>query len=107
MDKPPINDEDSASTKPKRRRLTPARVQINLRIDRYFLKQIDEADKQDCTTRSKLIRTAVFWFLMPQHRNGQQTDEDYIFETIQYRRRLATTNKWMKEHGHELDPYDS
>ena len=81
-------------------------MQINVRIDKQLLARIDMATKHHFTTRSQLVRSAIYWFLMPHHRKLEQSEEDYIFETIQYRRRLASINKWHNEHGGEIDPYD-
>lgn len=94
------------ATRRRRTRRQP-KLQINLRIDRHFLSRIDEAAIQDCTTRSELIRTAIQWYLIPQNRSLEQNDQDYIFETIKHRRAVASSNRWFKEHGHEIDVYDS
>ncbi|HEX4774667.1 MAG TPA: ribbon-helix-helix domain-containing protein [Candidatus Saccharimonadales bacterium] len=102
----PSDASDTTKTRHRRSHKL-ATAQINLRINEHFLSRIDEAVKQDCTSRSELIRIAIFWYLMPHHRNFEQSQEDYIFETIKHRKAIASSNKWFKEHGHEIDVYDS
>lgn len=71
-----------------------------------LLKLVDENAKKEFTTRSSLIRTAINWYLIPQGRELAKLDPDTIFETLQRRKIRAEWNKFMKEHGDELDPYD-
>lgn len=81
-------------------------VRIDMRILEHQLELIDQAAKDECTSRSELIRTAINWYLKPQNRANDQGEEDYIFATIKHRRTRASYNKWLKEHGHEIDAYD-
>jgi metal-responsive CopG/Arc/MetJ family transcriptional regulator len=97
--KPNTTAKSRQSHKPRMQR-------IDLRINKELLLFIDGTAKQESTTRSELIRTAIYWYLMPQHRDASQSKEEYIFETLKHRRQLAASRKWLKDHGQEIDVYD-
>jgi metal-responsive CopG/Arc/MetJ family transcriptional regulator len=72
-------------------------VRINLTISSTFLERIDEAARQDYTTRSDLIRVALLWYLRPQGRELDQLDPNAIFKTLKKRRDQAALRKMFND----------
>jgi metal-responsive CopG/Arc/MetJ family transcriptional regulator len=79
-------------------------VRINLTISKALLRRVDEAAKQDYTTRSDIIRVALLWYLRPQGRELDQTDPDTVLKVLNQRRAKAALNKIIKEN--DIDPHD-
>lgn len=71
-------------------------VRVNLSISKELLVKVDAAAKQDYTTRSDMIRTALLWYLRPQGRELDQADPEVILKTLQRRKSLRQMNKMMK-----------
>lgn len=71
----------------KKRQAHKAKAQrVILSISEGLLDIVDEAAKQDFTTRSDIIRTALLWYLRPQGCDLNQTDPEAIFKTLKLRR---------------------
>lgn len=74
-------------------------IRINLTISKALLERVDEAAKQDYTTRSDIIRVGLLWYLRPQGRDLDQTDPDTVLKMLNQRRAKAYLNKVIKENN--------
>ena len=79
-------------------------IRINLTISKSLLRRVDDAAKQDYTTRSDIIRTSLLWFLRPQGREFDQTDPETILKVLNQRKAKAALNKIIREEA--LDQLD-
>jgi metal-responsive CopG/Arc/MetJ family transcriptional regulator len=83
----------------------PDTARIMLTLPRQLLERLDEAAKQDYTTRSGLIRQALLWYLRPQGRQHDQSDPDAIYKTLQHRKQSKELKKLLHETSN-IDVYD-
>lgn len=90
---------DASSEKPaKRRNSRKGRMkQIAISIPNDLLKQVDEAAKQDYTSRSDIIRIALLWYLRPQGRDLAKLSPEEIYKILNNRRMRAYFNKIKKD----------
>lgn len=82
-------------------------VRINLIISDGLLDKVDQAAKQDFTTRSEIIRSALLWYLRPQGRDLNEADTDEILRTLQRRKAGADLRKYLKDNKDDIDVYDT
>lgn len=92
VQKTPLSSAKKVSHPPK-----PGTIRISLTIPEGLLKKVDEAAKQDYTTRSDLIRVALLWYLRPQGRELDQTDPEVILRTLQQRHLHNEVKKMLKD----------
>lgn len=57
---------------------------------------VDKAAKEDFTTRSDIMRTALLWYLRPQGRELQQVEPDVIYKTLQHRKARLGLRKMLQ-----------
>lgn len=82
-------------------------IRINITVPKQLLHDIDQAAKQDYTTRSDIIRIAALWYLRPQGRELDKLDPDTIYNLLRQRHMRAGVNKMIKDLGKDIDVYDS
>lgn len=70
---------------------------INLSIPEGILSMVDEAAKQDFTTRSDIIRSAVLWYLRPQGRDLRDIDPEVVVEIMQMRKALKSSRQLKRK----------
>lgn len=90
----PSSDIKSSGKKPSSNNDS---VRINLTISKALLQRIDEAAKQDYTTRSDVIRQGVLFYLRPQGRELDQTDPETILKVLNQRKMLTSINRIMNK----------
>lgn len=76
-------------------------------ISDRLLNKVDQAAKQDFTTRSEIIRSAILWYLRPQGRDLSERDADEILKTLQRRKAGADLRKYLKDNKDDIDVYDT
>lgn len=82
-------------------------VRIHLSLTPGMLELLDKAAKDDYTTRSDLVRTAIFWYLRPAKPNYRYTDPAEAQKTTKYRKYRRQSNKDRFEGKLDnLDVYD-
>ncbi|HEX7259571.1 MAG TPA: ribbon-helix-helix domain-containing protein [Candidatus Saccharimonadia bacterium] len=89
-----ITPEGTASASPGSE---PKSVRFNVSMQVELLNRLDDAARQEYTTRSDLIRTAVLWYLRPQGPELDRTDPDLIVKTLQQRKLRAGVKKMLKD----------
>jgi len=72
---------------------------VTISISDGLLDMVDEAARQDFTTRSDLIRMAVLWYLRPQGRELTHMDPEEIFKTLQHRKTRTAIKQTMQDAG--------
>lgn len=72
-------------------------LRFNICLSRDLVERIDAAAKQDYTTRSDMIRTALLWYLRPQGRELDQSDPKVILKTLEHRQARTAMREMMKD----------
>ncbi len=72
-------------------------VRVNITISKALLKRVDEAARQDYTSRSDLIRQSLLWYLRPQGRDLDQANPEVIVRALQQRKARAELNRIAKD----------